>query len=82
MVQRLLHKLLVELAGDDVKAMVPQGRANSITAEAFEQFIAGALFGLLMWRLDGKDAPIRGGSKCILSATRDSGNENSTTLKS
>lgn len=54
MVERLLHKLLVDLVRDDVRAMVPQGWASSIPAEAFVQFIAGALFGLLMWWLDGK----------------------------
>lgn len=53
-VQRLLHKLLVGLIRDDVKAIVARGRANSIPAEAFVQFTAGALFGLLMWWLDRK----------------------------
>lgn len=52
-VQRLLHKLLVDLIRDDVKA-ARRGEANGVPSEALVQFIAGALAGLLMWWLDGK----------------------------
>jgi AcrR family transcriptional regulator len=53
-VQRLLHKLLVDLIRDDVKGTVARGEESSVPTEALAQFIAGALFGLLMWWLDGK----------------------------
>jgi AcrR family transcriptional regulator len=50
-VQRLLHKLLVDLVRDDVKATVPRDQES---AEALAQFIAGGLVGLLIWWLNGK----------------------------
>jgi AcrR family transcriptional regulator len=53
MIQHLVHKLLVDLVRDDVKAMVSRGN-DSIPTEAVVQFVAGGLFGLLGWWLDGK----------------------------
>jgi AcrR family transcriptional regulator len=53
-VQRLLHKLMVELIREDVKGSVARRDSRAVPAEALVQFIAGALFGLLMWWLDGK----------------------------
>jgi len=53
-IQRLLHKLLVDLVRDDVKASAPRNDGTSVPTEALVQFIAGGLFGLLMWWLDGK----------------------------
>jgi AcrR family transcriptional regulator len=53
-VQRVLHKLLVDLVRDDVKAAAPRGADGTIPREALAQFVAGALFGLLMWWLDEK----------------------------
>jgi AcrR family transcriptional regulator len=53
-VQRLLHKLLVDLVRDDVKGTVARAGNSAVPTEALVQFIAGALFGLLMWWLDGK----------------------------
>jgi hypothetical protein len=52
-VQRLLHKLLVDLIRADVKGAVTR-KDGAVSAEALVHFIAGALFGLLMWWLDGK----------------------------
>lgn len=52
-VQRLLHKLLVDLIRADVKGAVTR-KDSAVTAEALVHFIAGALFGLLIWWLDGK----------------------------
>jgi AcrR family transcriptional regulator len=52
--QRLLHKLLVDLVREDVKETVARTANSAVPAEAVVQFIAGALFGLLMWWLDGK----------------------------
>ena len=54
MIQHLVHKLLVDLVRDDAKAMVSRGSSNSIPTEAVVQFVAGGLFGLLGWWLDGK----------------------------
>jgi AcrR family transcriptional regulator len=54
MVQQLVHKLLMDLVRDDVKAMVPRVSANSVPTEALAQFIAGAFFGLLIWWLNEK----------------------------
>jgi AcrR family transcriptional regulator len=53
-VQRLLHKLLVDLIRDDVKGAVARRDNRAVPPEALVQFIAGALFGLLMWWMDGK----------------------------
>lgn len=55
-VQRMLHKLVVELVREDVKAAVGAGRKepNAVPPEALVQFLVGALFGLLMWWLSGK----------------------------
>lgn len=50
-VQRLLHKLLVDLVRDEVTTTV---RRDVLAIEALAQFIAGGLFGLLVWWLDGK----------------------------
>lgn len=51
-IQQLLHKMVVDLVREDVKAMATSDRA--IPTEALVQFIAGGLFGLLMCWLDGK----------------------------
>jgi AcrR family transcriptional regulator len=53
-VERLLHKLLIELLRADVTAAVGGTRSRDVQAEALVQFLAGALFGLLMWWLDGR----------------------------
>lgn len=52
-VQRVLHKLLVDLVRDDVKAIM-RGAERTLPREALAQFIAGALFGLLLWWLEEK----------------------------
>ncbi|HEU5239855.1 MAG TPA: TetR/AcrR family transcriptional regulator [Pyrinomonadaceae bacterium] len=53
-IQRLLHKLLVDLVRDDVKATMPRGDGGSVPIEALVQFVGSGLFGLLMWWMDGK----------------------------
>jgi AcrR family transcriptional regulator len=53
-VQRLLHKLVVDLVREDVRQAAAQTARNAVPAEGLVQFLAGALFGLLMWWLDGK----------------------------
>jgi AcrR family transcriptional regulator len=52
--QRLLHKILVDLVREDVKQTVSRTGNDAVPAEAVVQFMAGALFGLMMWWLDGK----------------------------
>src|SRR5829696_3017160 len=56
-VQRLAHKMLVDLVRDEVKQRSPgsaPASANGIPAEAFAQFIGGGLFGLLIWWANGQ----------------------------
>ena len=52
LIQHLLRHLLVKVVRDDVKAMMPKG--GQVPEEAVVQFIAGGLFGLIMWWLSGK----------------------------
>jgi AcrR family transcriptional regulator len=53
-VQRLLHKLLVELIREDVKRNVVKAESTPVQTEAVVHFITGALVGVLMWWLDGR----------------------------
>ncbi|MGH9163360.1 MAG: TetR/AcrR family transcriptional regulator, partial [Vicinamibacteraceae bacterium] len=53
-VQRLLHKLLVELIREDVTRTVVKAESTPVQTEALVHFIAGALVGVLMWWLDGR----------------------------
>jgi hypothetical protein len=53
-VQRLLHKLLVDLVRDDVKVAGERGARSAVTIDAVTQFIAGGLFGLLVSWLNVK----------------------------
>ncbi|HSU31145.1 MAG TPA: TetR/AcrR family transcriptional regulator [Bryobacteraceae bacterium] len=53
-VQQLLHKILLDLIRKEVKAMASRANADSISAEALAQFMAGALLGVLMWWLNAK----------------------------
>jgi AcrR family transcriptional regulator len=53
-VQRLLHKLLVELIREDVKQTVVRAEHTPVHTEALVHFITGALVGVLMWWLDGR----------------------------
>jgi AcrR family transcriptional regulator len=52
-VERLLHKLLVDLVREDVR-MAVRADDRAIPSEALVRFIAGALFGLLMWWVEGR----------------------------
>jgi AcrR family transcriptional regulator len=51
-VQRMIHRLLVDLVREDVKTLA-RSRGKPLPAEAVVQFVAGAFFGLLMWWIDG-----------------------------
>jgi AcrR family transcriptional regulator len=52
-IQQVLHKMLVDLVRDDVRAVAASG-VGSVPREALVQLIAGSLFGLLVSWLDGK----------------------------
>jgi AcrR family transcriptional regulator len=53
-IQQLLHKMLVDLMRDEVKMLAAQPAVEAMPREAMAQFIAGGLFGLLMWWGTGK----------------------------
>jgi len=46
--------MLVDLSRDEVKAIAARRGSDSAPAEAVVQYIAGGLFGLLMWWGNGK----------------------------
>jgi len=48
-VQQLIHKMLVDLVRDDLKALASGRDSASTPTEAVVQFVAGGLFGLLTW---------------------------------
>jgi AcrR family transcriptional regulator len=55
LIQHLLRNLLVKVVREDVKeVMAVKSGARSVPEEAIVQFIAGGLFGLMMWWLGGK----------------------------
>ena len=47
-IQQLLHKMLVDLARDEVRLMWPSSD-KTMPVEATAQFVGGGLFGLLIW---------------------------------
>jgi len=53
-IQQLLQKMLVDLVREEVKTMLPSSDAVTTPLEAMAQFIGGGLFGLLLWRGNGK----------------------------
>lgn len=56
-IQSVVHKLLLDLIRDDVQSILPRAEASSVPAEALAQFIAGGMFGLLMWWMGGRTRP-------------------------
>jgi len=44
----------VDLVREELKMLAPQRKADTMPTEAMTQFIAGGLFGLLMWWGNGK----------------------------
>ena len=49
--------MIVDLVRDDVKALRARGGAGSVPAATVVQFVAGGLFGLLMWWLEARVRP-------------------------
>ena len=56
-VQRILHALIGDLVRRDIEAVAGRLPAN-VPREALVQFTTGALFGLLMWWVDGRRRPV------------------------
>jgi AcrR family transcriptional regulator len=54
MLQRHFQRMQVELVREEVKALAPAGSSNAALMEAVAQHVAGALWGLLAWWIDGK----------------------------
>ena len=52
-IQQLFHKMLIDLVRDDVKALMPQKAGAATPHEGVVQLIAGGLFGLVLWWVDG-----------------------------
>jgi len=52
-VEQILRRIIVELIRDDVKAALPRD-GGTVPRDGLVQFLAGALFGLLMWWMDGR----------------------------
>ena len=52
-IQQLFHKMLVDLVREDVKALIPQKAGGATPHEAVVQLIAGGLFGLVLWWVNG-----------------------------
>jgi AcrR family transcriptional regulator len=57
LLQRVFHRMIVDLVRDDVKATLSRSRAGSLPTEAGVQFVAGGLYGLLMWWLEARVRP-------------------------
>ncbi len=53
-VQNVLLKILIDLVRDDVKTMMPDKDTNPTRTESLVEFIAGGLYGMMMWWLRGK----------------------------
>jgi AcrR family transcriptional regulator len=53
-IQQLLRKMLVDLSRDEVEVIVQRRGGESIPTEAVVQYVAGGLFGLLIWWGNGR----------------------------
>lgn len=54
LIQHLFRRVLVKVVRDDVKAMASRDGTARLPDDAIVEFIAGGLFGLLMWWLGGR----------------------------
>lgn len=57
LLQQVFHRLIVDLVRDDVKALLARPGAGSPPTEPAVQFVAGGLYGLLMWWLEARVRP-------------------------
>lgn len=53
-IQQLFHRMLVALVREDIKALSPRNDSGSAPMEAVVQYIAGGLFGVVIWWVDGR----------------------------
>lgn len=56
-VQRLMHRILLELVREELEAWGSPDRGGRVPAEAAVQYIAAGLWGLLAWWVDARKAP-------------------------
>ena len=56
-VQTILRKLLLDLVREDVKSLLPTAQSKGIPAEVVAEFIAGGIFGVLLWWMGGGARP-------------------------
>jgi hypothetical protein len=52
-IQHLFHKMLVDLVREDLRALVSPKAGGATPHNAVVQLIAGGLFGLVLWWVDG-----------------------------
>jgi len=53
-IQHLLRRLLLKVVREDLKTTALREKTRTIQADATAEFVAGGLFGLLMWWMSGK----------------------------
>ena len=53
-VQNVMHKLLVDLVREDLKAMIVRAEGHPTRTAALAEFLAGGLFGMLLWWLSSR----------------------------
>ena len=56
-VQRLMHRILLDLVREELKASDSSEEGESVPSEAAAQYIATGLWGLLAWWVDARKAP-------------------------
>ena len=56
-VQTILRKLLLDLVREDVKSLLPTAQSKRIPAEVVAEFLAGGIFGVLLWWMGGRARP-------------------------
>jgi len=53
-IQHLFHKMLLDLVREDLKAIARRDTSRSVPDEAVAQLVAGGLFGLVLWWVEGR----------------------------
>ena len=53
-IQQLFHRMLIDLVREEVKALAPRADTSSAPTETITQYIAGGLFGVVIWWVDGR----------------------------
>ena len=79
LVQQMLREMIVDVVRDDVTAMASPRETGSTPTEAVVRFVAGGLFGLLVWWL-GENAAVGPGRQRDLSPAGCSNSESGLAL--